>query len=145
MLTSTNATARPERGLLAQLDTRAILRFHAGAFFLPQIYYKYASFEGVSTFLGMAHFYPAKAWVVAAGVVELAVAIGLMFNILAKHAALIGVIVLAVAGSAVMTVRGLGWLFNHGGVEYHAFWALICFYVFVDEWQKAPGLWPLRR
>jgi putative oxidoreductase len=145
MLTSTLATPRPAIGFLSRIDTRAVLRFHAGVFFLPQIYYKYASFDGIAAFLGMAHFYPAPLWVVAAGVVELVAAVGLMANIFAKYAALLSVAVLAVAASAVVTVRGLGWLFNHGGVEYHVFWGLICLYVFIDEWQKSPGLWPIRR
>ncbi|HZU62061.1 MAG TPA: DoxX family protein [Novosphingobium sp.] len=142
MAITTTAPDTTSQSLLEQIDTGVLLRIHAGAFFGPQIYYKIWSFRGITQFLEMAGFYPAPVWVVLAGVVETLVAIGLVFNIGAKYAALAAIGVLAVAAGAVVRVRGLGWLFNHGGIEYHVFWLLICFYVFVNEWQKRPGLLP---
>ncbi len=145
MATTNRADEAPVRGLMNSIDTKALLRIHAGAFFIPQIYYKYESFPNVSKFLGMAGFYPPSAWVIFAGVIETVIALCLIFNIFTKHAALLAVAVLAIAGGTVASVRGLSWLFNHGGVEYHVFWALICLYVFINAWQDHPGWLPTRR
>lgn len=136
MVITMAAMKAPGSGVLEHLNTRTLLRIHAGAFFIPQIYYKYKSFEGVSGFLGKAGFYPASLWVLLAGLVETVIALALIFNVWTRQAALMAVGVLMVAGATVAKVRGLSWLFNHGGVEYHVFWALICFYVFVDSWQE---------
>ena len=101
-----------------------ILRIICGAFFVPHIYAKYFVPEALGFFVA-AKFKPPKFWLYAACVIEVFLAIGLIFGIYTTYVAWIAVFHLAVAAIAVFRVTRK-WLWNIGGFEYCLFWAICC-------------------
>ena len=101
-----------------------ILRIICGAFFIPHIYAKYFVPEALGFFVA-AKFKPPKFWLYTACVVEVALAVGLIFGIYTAYVAWIAAFHLAVAGVAVFRVTHK-WLWNIGGFEYCLFWAVCC-------------------
>ena len=104
-----------------------ILRIICGAFFVPHIYAKYFVPEALGFFVA-AKFKPPKFWLYAACVIEVFLAIGLIFGIYTTYVAWIAVFHLAVAAIAVFRVTRK-WLWNIGGNEYCVFWAICCLVV----------------
>jgi putative oxidoreductase len=43
--------------------------------------------------------------------------------------------VLAIASYAVVAVKGMGWTWNTGGIEYNVFWAACGLLVAMDAWK----------
>jgi putative oxidoreductase len=102
-----------------------ILRIICGAFFIPHIYAKFFVPEALGFFVA-ARFKPPKFWLYVACVIDIALAIGLIFGIYTTHVASVAAIYLGVAGAAVHRVTGGKWLWNIGGSEYCVFWAICC-------------------
>jgi putative oxidoreductase len=102
-----------------------ILRIICGAFFIPHIYAKFFVPEALGFFVA-AKFKPPKAWLYAACIIETVLAVALIFGIYPTYAGAIAAIHLTVAGVAVYRVTGGKWLWNIGGCEYCAFWAICC-------------------
>jgi putative oxidoreductase len=107
------------------LNGIVLLRIMCGAFFIPHIYAKFFVPEALGFFVA-AKFKPPAFWMYTACVIETILAIALIFGIYTTWAAVIGAVHLAVAGAAVYKVTGGKWLWNIGGYEYCAFWALAC-------------------
>ncbi len=107
------------------LNGIVLLRIMCGAFFIPHIYAKFFVPEALGFFVA-AKFKPPAFWMYTACVIETILAIGLIFGIYTKWAAIVAAIHLAVAGAAVYKVTGGKWLWNIGGYEYCVFWALAC-------------------
>jgi putative oxidoreductase len=105
-----------------------ILRIICGAFFIPHIIGKFFVPAALGFFVA-AGFKPPKAWMYAAGAVETVLAIGLILGLFTAYVAAIAAIHLAVAAVAVGRVSNGKWLWNIGGYEYCAFWALCCMVV----------------
>jgi putative oxidoreductase len=105
-----------------------ILRLICGLFFIPHIYAKFFVPEALGFFVA-AKFKPPTAWMYAACVIEIVVAIGLIFAIYTTYAAALGFVHLLVAGAAVLKVTEGKWLWNIGGCEYCVFWAIACLVV----------------
>jgi putative oxidoreductase len=101
-----------------------ILRIICGAFFLPHIYAKFFVPDALGFFVA-AKFRPPKFWLYVACVVEIVLAIGLIFGIYTTYVAWVAAFHLAVAGGAVFRVTRK-WLWNIGGFEYCLFWAICC-------------------
>jgi len=104
-----------------------ILRLICGLFLIPHIYAKFFVPAALG-FFEAAKFKPAKTWMYVSCVIEIVLAIGLIFAILPFYAGAIACIHLLVAAAAVYKVTGK-WLWNIGGFEYCLFWAICCLIV----------------
>ena len=102
-----------------------ILRIICGAFFIPHIYAKFFVPEALG-FFKAAKFKPPAFWMYVACAVEIVLAITLIFGFFTTYAAALAAIHLSIAGAAVRYVTGGKWLWNIGGYEYCAFWAICC-------------------
>ena len=123
-------------GLLQNFDLTNgfnILRLICGLFFIPHIYAKFFVPEALGFFVA-AKFKPPAAWMYAACVIEIVVAIGLIFGIYTAYAGALGFVHLLVAGAAVLKVTEGKWLWNIGGCEYCVFWAIACLVVAMRAW-----------
>ena len=102
-----------------------ILRIICGAFFIPHIYAKFFVPEALGFFVA-AGFKPPKAWMYAACVIEIVLAVALILGLAVAFFGWLAALHLAVAGAAVWKVTGGKWLWNIGGYEYCVFWAISC-------------------
>lgn len=102
-----------------------ILRIICGLFFIPHIYAKFFVPEALGFFVA-AKFKPPALYMYVACVVEIILAIGLIFNIYPRYAGALAFLHLMVAAVAVFKVTGNKWLWNIGGAEYCVFWAICC-------------------
>ena len=108
-----------------------ILRLICGLFFLPHIYAKFFVPEALGFFVA-AKFNPPKVWLYAACVVEVFIAVGLIFALYPVLAGAVGFVHLLIAGAAVWKVTKGKWLWNIGGYEYCLFWAICCLVVAIS-------------
>lgn len=122
------------------LGPMSVVRLAVGAFYLPHVLSKVMAFQGTTAFFAKAGFQPAEFFVVFSGALELAVALALLSGVFVKYASLLSTGLMVVAAYAILAVKGPGWYWNAGGIEYLIFWALASVAVFVDAWQKEPGL-----
>jgi len=114
-------------GLLASLssiDAFTVLRVLCGLFFIPHIVGKFTEPAALNFFVA-AGFKPPAFWMYLAGVIEIVLAIGLIFNIYLFYVAVLTAIHLLVATVGILKVSGGKWPWNIGGAEYPAFWALV--------------------
>lgn len=102
-----------------------ILRIICGLFFIPHIYAKFFVPAALGFFVA-ARFKPPAAWMYVSCIIEIALAIGLIFGIFTTYVAVIAAVHLTVAAAAVCKVTGGKWLWNIGGYEYCVFWAICC-------------------
>ena len=79
----------------------------------------------------------AEAFVYLAASVETLAGVMLVLAICTRWAALMAAGVLAVAVYALFLVGGFKWVWNLGGFEYPAFWAITCTAVALTEFKKA--------
>ena len=105
-----------------------ILRLICGLFFIPHIYAKFFVPEALGFFVA-ARFNPPAAWMYGACVIEVLVAVGLIFAIFPLIAGVVGFVHLLIAAVAVWRVTKGKWLWNIGGYEYCVFWAICCLIV----------------
>jgi putative oxidoreductase len=111
-----------------------ILRIICGAFFIPHIYAKFMVPEALG-FFQAARFKPAATWMYVACVVEVVLAIGLIFGIFTFWIAVIAAVHMAVIAAAIHQVSGGKWLWNIGGYEYPVFWGICCVVVAMHAWK----------
>jgi putative oxidoreductase len=102
-----------------------ILRIICGLFFIPHIYAKFFVPEALGFFVA-AKFKPPATWMYLACVVEIVLAIGLIFGIYTIYVAWVAALHLGVAAVAIYRLTGGKWLWNIGGYEYCLFWAICC-------------------
>jgi putative oxidoreductase len=110
-------------------DGYNILRIICGAFLLPHLYAKASNLPFAFQLYKEWRLEPAKAWVYTAIVVEVLCAIGLIFGIYTRYAAILCAVFLLVATWAVWRQSGGKWIWNIGGLEYPLFWAICCIVV----------------
>jgi len=102
-----------------------ILRIICGAFIIPHIYAKFFVPQALGFFVA-AKFKPPAFWMYVACVIEIVLAVGLIFGIYTTYVAWVAAAHLGVAAIAVYRVTGGKWLWNIGGYEYCLFWAICC-------------------
>lgn len=107
------------------LDEFNILRVVCGAFFIPHIYAKFFVPAALG-FFEAAGFKPPRTWMYLSCAIEVVLAVGLIFGIYTTYVAAVAAIHLLVAAAAVWKVTNGKWLWNIGGYEYCAFWAIAC-------------------
>jgi putative oxidoreductase len=109
-------------------DASLILRVICGGFLLPHTVAKLSNIERASLFFDKVGLRPPRFFVVFTATMELVAAFGLVSGFYPRLAALIGAAVLMVAAWAVARTHGFNWRWQHPGVEYMIFWALIFLY-----------------
>ncbi|NMG36021.1 DoxX family membrane protein [Azoarcus sp. TTM-91] len=117
-------------------DPLVVLRLALGLLYVPHVYYKLAGFEGSLGFFTRAGFHPALFFLVLSLALETACAVGLTFGILVKWVGLLSGGLMAVAAYATIVVKGPGWLWNLGGVEYLVLWGLLSVTLALHAWRE---------
>ena len=116
-----------------------ILRIISGVLMFPHVAGKFA--EGLTLsaptvqFFAKAGMAPGETWVWIAAVSEALSGICLALGICTRYAALGAAAVLGIAAWAIVTVRGFGWVWNKGGIEYPIFWAITCVAIAIHEFK----------
>ncbi len=110
-------------------DPIVALRILCGVFLIPHAWSKLFTRAGPIGFFTAAGIKPAEPVVLAALVLELLAATGLILGIYPRYAALLTAAFLLFAMVAVVRVSKGRWLWNLGGAEYCVFWALCCLLV----------------
>jgi putative oxidoreductase len=108
------------------VDARTAVRVVCGLFFLPHTIAKLRNVDRASVLFDKVGLRPPRFFVVLATVMEVVAAIGLVTGLCPRLAALIATTVLVVASYAIARNHGLMWRWQHPGVEYMLFWAIIC-------------------
>lgn len=116
-----------------------ILRVMAGALMFPHVAGKFAAWMTLSVptvqFFEKAGMVPGEAWVWIAACAEALSGICLVLGICTRYAALGAAAVLGIAAWALLTARGVGWVWNKGGIEYPVFWAITCLAIALHEFK----------
>lgn len=102
------------------------LRILCGVWFIPHLIGKALHYQKAGGTFEAAGLKPGKLFVGVAIVAEALAAIGLIFSIYPRVAALFGALVLLGAGYAVVKINGMNWRWQKMGPEYPIFWALVC-------------------
>lgn len=116
------------------------LRMMCGLFFVPHILFKINGYAGSIGFFTKAGLVPAELFYWLAIVVETVSCVGLVLGVLTPFIAAAAAGALAVAAYAVFATKGVGWLWNLGGVEYIAFWGASCLLV---AWNQRDEAWKI--
>ena len=102
------------------------LRILCGVWFIPHLVGKGLHREKAGETFEAAGFKPGTLFVVLTMVAETCAAVGMIFSVYPRVAAVCGAFVLLGAGYAVVKINGLNWRWQKMGPEYPIFWALIC-------------------
>ena len=108
------------------VDARTAARIVCGLFFLPHTIAKLRNIERASQFFDKAGLVPPRFFVVLTTVLEVVAAFGLISGLYPRLGATIAAGILLVAAGAIARVHALKWRWQHPGVEYMLFWAIIC-------------------
>jgi putative oxidoreductase len=119
--------------------THNVLRIMVGALMIPHAASKFADGglnPGTIGFFAKAGIQPAEFMVGFAAASEIAVAIALILGICTRFAGLGAAAILAIASYAVVAVKGFGWTWNTGGIEFNVVWAILGLLVAMDAWRE---------
>ena len=108
------------------LDAKTAVRIVTGAFLLPHTIAKLSNVDRASQLFDKIGFRPPSFFVVFTSLMELVAAVGLITGLYPKIGALIAATILVVAAYAIAQVHGLKWRWQHPGIEYMLFWAIVC-------------------
>jgi putative oxidoreductase len=108
------------------VDARTAVRIVCGLFFLPHTIAKLRNIERASLFFDKAGLRPSRFLVVLTTVLEVVAAFGLISGLYPRLGATIAAGILLVAAIAIARVHALNWRWQHPGIEYMLFWAIIC-------------------
>ena len=108
------------------LDAKSAISVVCGVFLLPHTIAKLSNVERASQPFDKVGFRPAPFFVVLTALLELIAAFGLISGLYPRVGALIAAAILLVAAYAISQVHGLKWRWQHLGIEYMLFWAIIC-------------------
>jgi putative oxidoreductase len=108
------------------VDARTAVRVACGLFFLPHTIAKLRNVDRASILFDKVGLRPPRFFVIFTAVMEVVAAFGLVTGLYPRVAALIAATVLVVAAYAIARNHGLMWRWQHPGIEYMLFWAVIC-------------------
>ena len=108
------------------IDARTAVRVACGLFFLPHTIAKLRNVERASALFDKAGFRPPRFFVVLTAVLEVIAAFGLVSGLYPRIGATVAAGILLAAAYAVARVHPLKWRWQHPGIEYMLFWAIIC-------------------
>jgi putative oxidoreductase len=120
-----------------------ILRVMCGLFYVPHVLFKLNGFEGSLAFFAKAGFSPAGFWLVLAIATESICAVALTLGLFTRYVGLMSAGVMGFAIYATLNTKGMGWMWNMGGVEYLVFWGVASAAVSLEAWKS--HLAPTRR
>lgn len=112
------------------------IRVVAGLFYIPHILFKLGGLAGSYAFFAKAGLVPGEFFVWLAIVVEATAAVCLTFGLFLRWTGLMSAGCMAVAAYAVFATKGVGWLWNMGGVEYLAMWAVVSLAIAWSAWKE---------
>lgn len=138
MLTLTRDDFRIRAASFDPTKSQTILRILVGALMFPHAASKFAAgglSAGTVGFFAKAGIQPAEFMVGLAAVSEIAVGIALVLGICTRFAGIGAAAILAIASYAVVAVKGMGWTWNTGGIEYNVVWAILGLLVAIDAWK----------
>jgi putative oxidoreductase len=107
-------------------DARTAIRVACGVFFLPHTIAKLGNIDRASLLFDKAGFRPPRFFVVLTAVMEMIAAFGLVTGFYPRVAAIVATIILVAAAYAIARAHTLMWRWQHPGIEYMLFWAVIC-------------------
>jgi len=113
------------------------IRVAAGLFYIPHILFKLTGIAGSLAFFAKAGLTPAPFFLGLALVVEAIACVGMTVGLFLRWTALLSAGCMAVAAYAVFATKGVGWLWNMGGVEYLVMWAVVSLAVAYGAWKNA--------
>lgn len=105
---------------------RTAIRIVSGLFFLPHTVAKLRNIGRAALLFDKVGFRPARPFVVFTATLELIATVGLVSGLYPRVGAVLASAVLAGAAFAIGRANKLMWRWQHPGVEYMIFWALIC-------------------
>ena len=108
------------------LDARTAVRVICGAFFLPHTIAKLRNIERASGLFDRVGLRPPSFFVILTAFLEVTAAFGLISGLYPRVAAVIAAGILVVAAYAIARIHTLMWRWQHPGIEYMLFWAIIC-------------------
>lgn len=108
------------------LDARTAVRVVCGMFFLPHTIAKLSKIDRASMLFDKVGFRPPRFFVVLTALMEIFAAFGLVTGLYPRVAAIAATIVLVGAAYAIARTHTLMWRWQHPGIEYMLFWAVIC-------------------
>ena len=108
------------------VDARTAIRVACGLFFLPHTIAKLRNVDRASVLFDKVGLRPPRFFVAFTAVMEVVAAFGLASGLYPRAAALIAATLLVVAAYAIARNHGLMWRWQHPGIEYMLFWAIIC-------------------
>jgi putative oxidoreductase len=108
------------------VDARTAIRVACGLFFLPHTFAKLRNVDRASILFDKVGLRPPRFFVIFTAAMEIVAAFGLVSGLYPRVAALIAATVLVVASYAIARNHGLMWRWQHPGIEYMLFWAIIC-------------------
>jgi putative oxidoreductase len=111
------------------LDARTAVRIVCGVFFLPHTIAKLRDIDHASVLFDKVGFRPPRPFVVLTTVMELIAAFGLISGLYPRVAAVVAATVLLGAAYAIARNHTLMWRWQHPGIEYMLFWAIVCLLV----------------
>ncbi len=111
------------------LDARTAVRIVCGAFSLPHTIAKLRNIDRASILFDKVGFRPPRPFVLLTTAMELIAAFGLISGLYPRVAAVVGAIVLLGAAYAIARNHTLMWRWQHPGIEYMLFWAIVCLLV----------------
>jgi putative oxidoreductase len=107
-------------------DARTAVRIICGVFFVPHTIAKLRNIDRASLLFDKVGLRPPRFFVVLTAIMEVVAAIGLISGMYPRLAAVVAATVLFVAAYAIGRVHGLMWRWQHPGIEYMVFWAIVC-------------------
>ncbi len=113
-----------------------VIRIVAGLFYAPHILFKLFGMGGALAFFAKAGLVPAPFFVGLALVVETIAGVSLLFGLYLRWTGIMSAGCMAVAAYAVFATKGVGWLWNLGGVEYLVMWAIISLAISYNAWNE---------
>jgi putative oxidoreductase len=108
------------------VDARTAVRVICGLFFLPHTVAKLRNIPRASILFDKVGLSPPRFFVVFTAAMEVIAAVGLITGFYPRLAALIAAGVLLVASYAIGRTHSLMWRWQHPGIEYLVFWAVVC-------------------
>jgi putative oxidoreductase len=108
------------------VDARTAVRVVCGLFFLPHTIAKLRNIERASGVFDEVGFRPPRFFVVLTALLEVIAAFGLISGWYPRIGATIAAGILIAAAYAIARAHDLKWRWQHPGIEYMLFWAIIC-------------------
>jgi len=108
------------------VDAKTAVRIVCGLFFVPHTIAKLRNVARASLLFDEVGLRPPRFFVLLTVALEIIAAIGLISGLYPRIAAILAAIVLAGAAYAIVRTHTLMWRWQHPGIEYMLFWAIVC-------------------